>query len=284
VFVLKFAIPCFREGGDVHYARYFGQLGNSPGDIARSLFTQPGAVFGRLFSQRTLIYTVALIVPLGGLPLLSPSRLLVGVPLFSVLSLMQLSEQSGPLIPFHHFHAPLVPILFWSAAAGSGRLKDLPSWFPSRGASVAFLSGLTTCLFFSFSPLGIEFWDPHSAAFWKSLYVVDERAKLFDKVLKEIPQSARVASTDFVHPRFTHYERSYDYSKYPRKVSGYELRVPDDTDYIVIDTGHRYSWIARPEDVPELKTHPERWEVLPIDTKGYFIVLKRKAPPSESSP
>jgi uncharacterized membrane protein len=235
------------------------------------------------------MYALVLAVPLGGLPLLSPSRLLVGVPLFGVLSLMQLSEQTGSaatdmLIPGHHFHAPLVPILFWSAAAGLGHIRNLPGWFPERGASLAFLAGIVTSVFFSMSPSGITFWDPHSVNYWKSLYIVDERARMFENVIEAIPPSARVASTDFVHPRFTHYERSYDYSQYARKVSGYEPGVPDDTDYIVIDTRHRYSWIKTPADIPELQEHPERWEVLPIDTKGYFIVLKRKETHPEPTP
>ena len=32
-----------------------------------------------------------------------------------------------------------------------------------------------------------------------------------------IPSGARVASTDYVHPRFTHFARSYDYSDYPAR-------------------------------------------------------------------
>jgi uncharacterized membrane protein len=290
IFVIKLAIPFFRAGDDVHYARYFGELGNSPGDIARSLFTQPGAVFGRFFSLRTIIYAAALIVPLGGLSLLSPSRLLVGLPLFGVLSLMQLSDETGSsatdmLIPFHHFHAPLVPIVFWSAAAGLGRLKKQAAWTPSRGASLAVFSGVATSIFFSLSPLGVAFWDPHSIHYWKSLYVVSERAEQVENVLKQIPENSRVASTDFIHPRFTHYERSYDYSQYARKVSGYELRVPEYTDYIVIDTGHRYSWIKSADDVPELQTEPEKWELLPDKTNGYFLILKRRetSTPEETS-
>ncbi|MDB4679383.1 DUF2079 domain-containing protein [Planctomycetaceae bacterium] len=281
IFVIKLAIPYFRAGGDVHYARYFGELGNSPGDIARSLFTQPGAVLGRLFSLRTVIYAAALLIPVSGLSLLSPSRLLVGLPLFGVLSLMQLSDETGSsatdmLIPFHHFHAPLVPIIFWSAAAGLGRLKNQAAWIPSRGASLAVFSGLATAVFFSLSPLGVAFWDPHSVHYWKSLYVISERAQQIDKVLEQIPENSRVASTDFIHPRFTHYERSYDYSQYARKVSGYELRVPEDTNYIVIDTGHRYSWIKSPDEIPELQNEPEKWELLPDRTSGDFLILKRR--------
>ena len=44
----------------------------------------------------------------------------------------------------------------------------------------------------------------------------------------------------------------------------------------MIDTGHRYSWIKSAEDVPELQTEPEKWELLPDKTNGYFLILKRR--------
>lgn len=271
-------IPAFREGADVHFARYFGDLGNSPGDILLAMFDRPGDVLAKIFSRRTALYGLALLVPLGGIPLLSPGRLFVGLPLFGVLSLMQLSAETGTaatdvLIPFHHFHAPLVPILFWSAAASAGRFCDRGF----RPARFALCAAICSGLWFSNSPAGIAFWDPHSSNYWKALYIPGERAEKFKLVIAEIPPEARVASTDFVHPRFTHYARSYDYSRYPRKVSGYELRVPDDTDYIVIDTKHPYSWIHSPADVPELRDSPKEWELLPDKTDGYFIVLKRNS-------
>lgn len=126
------------------------------------------------------------------------------------------------------------------------------------------------------SPLSIKFWDAGSFFYWQKLYVPAERAEKFAAVLDLIPLDARVASTDFVHPRFTHHERSYDYSHYLRRVAGYENQVPADTDYIVIDTQHYYSDIKRPGQVRELKIEPEKWELLEDCTDGYFIVLKRR--------
>ena len=101
-------------------------------------------------------------------------------------------------------------------------------------------------------------------------------------VAAAIPASAHVASTDYVHPRFTHCERSYDYSKYLRKVAGDEDRVPDDTDYIVIDTRHHYSGsvdaaVNSAQEIREIRNNPEIWEEVPLETKGYFFVLRRKA-------
>ena len=85
-----------------------------------------------------------------------------------------------------------------------------------------------------------------------------------------------MASTDFVHPRLTHHNRSYDYSKYVRRVARDQVGVPDDTDYIVIDTHHPYSWVRGPEDVRELQTENDKWELLPDQTDGYFLVLRRR--------
>ncbi|MCH7990330.1 MAG: hypothetical protein IID46_14405 [Planctomycetes bacterium] len=84
-----------------------------------------------------------------------------------------------------------------------------------------------------------------------------------------------MASTDFVHPRFTHHERSYDYSEYPRAVNDGKPGVPSDTDYIVIDIKSRYSEISRPEQIPEYKHNPGDWELLHHEAEEYFIVLKR---------
>ena len=96
-------------------------------------------------------------------------------------------------------------------------------------------------------------------------------------MIAQIPTTARVASTDFVHPRFTHHERSYDYSHYRRRIAGYEDKVPDDTDFIAIDTRHPCSDLKSPDQVRELKDHPEDRELLPDNTEGYFIVLRRRA-------
>ena len=99
--------------------------------------------------------------------------------------------------------------------------------------------------------------------YWRKLYVPDKRAEVFAKVLAEIPETARVASTDYIHPRFTHYARSYDYSDYLRAVNHYKPGVPDDTDYIVIDTHGRYSRIQRPDQVRDTANIPSNGNCCP---------------------
>ena len=292
--VIFVALPWFRGGDDPHFYRYFGELGSSPGDIIKTAIESPLLVLGRLFSVRSLVYLLLMLLPIGFLPLLSFGRFTICLPLFAVLCLLQLSadQPNELLIPFHHFHAPAVPIIFWAAAVGMGSVSGVACWIASRylrraetdkphsvvgfAAMFCLACAFTTGALIGITPLSAKFWDPGRAVFWRKLYIPGKRAELFPRVLAQIPEEARVASTDFVHPRFTHFERSYDYSHYLRKISDYQDKVPDDTDYIVIDTQHKYSTIKSPTDVRELREQPDQWELLPDKTDGYFIILKRK--------
>jgi uncharacterized membrane protein len=280
----------FRHGQEIHYASYFSKFGRTLPEIAQTMVTHPARLWEAFVNAHSAEYALMLLAPLGFLPLFSPGRLAVVLPLFLTLCLNEVIDS-----PLHHVHAAAVPILLWAAAGGLGAVSrgfgwrrwakqqqavsasDFPGSCVSWWAQFTCVCALMTGLFYGLSPLSIGFWDPDSGFYWRDLYVLGKRAELFPRVLKEIPdQTARVASTDFVHPRFTHFERSYDYSDYPRAVNNYQPGVPPDTDYIVIDTQHKYSKIKRPDQVPEYRDHPDQWELLPDTTEGYFIVLKRK--------
>ena len=279
-------IPWFRDGAELHYVAYFSRFGESPGEIVVNMLTKPGLLWDALATAGTASYVLTLLLPLALLPIVGFSRFLVGVPILGLLCLNELIQ--GDPMPWHHFHAPLLPVLFWASAGGLGtlsrlkldrlpeRLRSVLQAGDAKLAAAAFSACLVAGAVVGIGPLSIQFWSPNSFYAWQKLYVPGPRAELFAKVLALIPPEARVASTDFVHPRFTHHERSYDYSNYPRRVANYEDRVPDDTDFIVIDTGHYYSEIKSLDQVRELRTEPDKWEVLDTGTQGYFIVLKRR--------
>ncbi len=332
-------IPAFRGGEAVHYSRYFGDLGNSPGDLFRTALRSPGKVLAQLFSLRTLYYGLVLTVPIALIPWRRPIYLLAGVATFCMLSLIQLSNSSEstdatglselPPVPFHHFHAPLLPVLFWAAAVGLGATHDV-RWRAGRrqppdttslptprsrapalqrnaleapassenpvrqeprnkdinspratysnavsNARLAFFCAACTAVSGSLMPIGATFWSNDSPFGWRNLYVPTERAAAFERLIASLPPDSRIASTDYVHTRLTHFDRSYDYSGYLRAVNDYKPGVPADTDYIVIDTGHRYSEIKSTEQVRELIDEPDSWKVIPNDSHGLFIVLRR---------
>jgi uncharacterized membrane protein len=320
--VVKVVLPWFRGGADVHFAKYFDEFGGDSNAIVSTVLNHPGLFLTKLCGAPSWLFALGLLAPLGFLPLLSPGRLAVAAPLFGVLCLSNMTNS-----PLHHFHAPLVPIVVWAAAAGlplvggvwrrcvvwrnrrqesddpdderkriaperfvsSG--KTLPSVQPSplrrnvaprygvgdaRTIQIALTASVwcVLCALFSgslmsLSPLGIGFWDPYSSRYWRDHYVLGERARRFPVAFALVPQDSRVASTDYIHPRFTHHARSYDYSHY-------RPDVPADADFIVIDTQHPYSEIKRPRDIKEFHEHPDQWELLEDNTGGYFIVLKRR--------
>jgi uncharacterized membrane protein len=290
VLATRVVIPWFRGGAELHYVRYFSKFGNSMSEVVWNMLTKPKLLFGEFVTAGTLLYALLMLLPVGFIALLSPCRLLVGLPLFGILCLNELAHD-----PRHHFHAPLVPVIFWATAIGLGNVgrvwSRITGWLdrlklPSLSNSVlrvhsfapyfVLTSAFATGLFLSMSPVGLSFWDANATtSLWK-LYAHDPRADHVSEVMAQIPITARVASTDFIHPRFTHHERSYDYSHYRRRIAGYEDKVPDDTDFIVIDTQHPYSDLKSPDRVRELKDEPDHWELLPDKTEGYFIVLRRR--------
>ena len=267
-------IRSFRSGVEVHYAGYFSKFGNSTSEIMLTMITNPGLLIGELVTINTLVYALALFVPLGFAPFRGGWRIISCLPMFVLLCLNELSQS-----PMHHFHAPLIPLIFWSVAAGfpTNRLftKSSPDEEANqlraqqRGCWIV-CSALATSIWFTLTPLGIPFWDTGSNWNGAKLYIPDERAKMFEEIKEQIPRSARVASTDFVHPRFTHHLRSYDYSNYVRKVGA------EDSDYIVIDTRHPYSTITTPEEVQEYRESPDQWKLLPDRTNGYFLIFERQ--------
>lgn len=296
VLTVLVVIPAFRSGEVVHYSRYFGELGSSPGELIRTALTRPTLVLAQIFSFRTLLYLCVLLAPLSFIVVRGPLQLAAGVLTFLMLSLLQLGNGPDggglPPVPYHHFHAPLLPVLFWAAACALARIRPgtglLRSRLPQNSRQAALLvlcCCLTTGLSGSLLPTGTTYWSESSGFGRRAIYFPDpntpagqhliRRAEMARIVTEQIPPTARVASTDFIHTRLTHRERSYDYSGYERVVNEEGQRVPADTDYIVIDTGHRYSTIRSAGDIPELQ-ESDVWELLPDKTGGYFLILQRR--------
>ena len=114
---------------EIHYVRYFPKFGNSIPEIAKNMLTNPRLLFGELVTAGSALYLLKILLPVGFLSLFSPGRLAVGGPLLLTLLL---NELSGAVDPRHHFHAPLVPIVFWSAAAGLATASRLSARWAER--------------------------------------------------------------------------------------------------------------------------------------------------------
>lgn len=183
--VMRVLIPWFRDGKEVHYASYFDKFGKSTGEIIINMLTNPGLLIEQLVTIPSIVYLLALLLPLAFLPLLSPSRFAVAVPILVLLCLNKIVIDDPR--PWHHFHAPAVPVLFWAAAhslhrfrAGApGVIGKLKSYLFGAGTQQTAVFAFALCAFVGsttgMSPLSIQFWDSGSRTHWRSLYIPGER-------------------------------------------------------------------------------------------------------------
>ena len=269
-FALRVAIPWFR-GGPPHYMAYYPSLGRTPDEVLHTVLAEPTVVVRLLLDPANLGLVLGLLVPLGFLPLLAPGSLLVALPSAAPLLL---GELAGLKQPIFHFHAPLVPVLFWSAARGLGRLSALKhvrppvSWYACFALCAALVAGFWQ----GKSPASLAFYDPGAdlMGYWRRLYVPGERVRRFERLYPLIPVDASVAATDYVRPRFTHHRACHEIG-----ASGLKPHVrPDQVDYLVIDLRGPYSDPVAGLRVPFTIQHPNGWETVYRD--AYFLVTRAR--------
>ena len=118
VIVPAHATQIYATAESVYFGRY-GALGNSPADILKSFFTQPGVVWQIATEPVRLQYLWGLLVPFGWLSLLAPEVILLSLPL---LLANLLSAYPAQYYGDFHYSAPLVPYFAVSAAYGLARL------------------------------------------------------------------------------------------------------------------------------------------------------------------
>lgn len=238
--VLGWAIPYFRSGAPPHYTPYFASFGHSPREIAISVLTDPFRAIAKTLEWNKLIFLILLLLPLGFLPLANLSRFAVSLPIFGYLLLGDLHSLTEP---WFHFHAPLVPLLFWSACGGVRQLS--PRISPVSLCRWIACLCLVTGFFYGRSPLSWRFYDPAAGTprqsidgiptfqpmgvYWRDLYLPDARTKSFQQLFPLIRPDERVAATDYIRGRFTHHRAAHDYPTFRRHVT------IDEIDVIVLD-------------------------------------------------
>ncbi len=109
-----------------YYFQRYGALGDSPVDILRSFFTQPGLVWQVATEPARLAYLGDLLTPFGWLALLAPEVILLGAP---VLLANQLSSYPAQYYGEFHYSAP---VLVYFAAASAFGLVRLWRWTAAR--------------------------------------------------------------------------------------------------------------------------------------------------------
>ncbi|HEY51883.1 MAG TPA: DUF2079 domain-containing protein [Caldilineae bacterium] len=204
------------------YFQRYGALGNSPLDIVKSFFTQPGVVWGIASEPARVRYLLGLLAAFGFLSLLAPEILLLSLP---VLLANLLSAYPAQYYGEFHYTAPLVPYFAVAAAYGAHRLLRLASrlrpavlrFAPYAIAIWLLLSAGFVYFRAGHGPLGGRY-DPAP---------ITAHHRLLERFVAQIPDEAAVTATAAVHPHVSH--RRYVYS-FPRG-----LEAPGRADWALID-------------------------------------------------
>jgi len=135
---VKVVVPYFNEGDSVFYDR-FASVGGSPGGLARTLFTDPGAILSALTTSDDVAYVLWLALPLAGVFLLAPVLAAVALP---QLLVNMLSDSAPTTDPRTHYVAAIIPVLVVASVLGLRRLPTAHR-LPASGFVLALCVGLS---------------------------------------------------------------------------------------------------------------------------------------------
>ncbi len=233
VIVPAHAAQVYGAAESAYFQRY-GALGNSPLDIARSFFTQPGVVWQIASEPARTAYLWQLLAGFGLFALLAPEILLLCTPVFLA---NLLSAYPAQYYGEFHYSAPIVP---YFAVAGVYGLARLWRWLgrrfagesgsfqhlPAANAGVMALVSIFTNSRSTLRPLlawGLVLWllvwagigyanagrGPGGGRYDPTPVTAHHR--LLDRFTSQIPADAAVTATAAVHPHLSHRRYIYQF-------------------------------------------------------------------------
>ena len=249
---LRWIIPAFRGESYSHLARYAG-LGGSLTEIVAGLVFHPLQALRRVATPGRALYVLAMLAPLGFLPLLGPGALSGALPV-----LTQNLLSSDPVL-FHHrtqYQAFVLPFLVLAAIAGYARLRATRPGAPARAALALAVMASLVLSARTVNQFAVYRWWPDAG----------DRAAY--RVLARVPAEAAVSAQDPYVPHLALRSRVFVFpvriegsdhlllnvASYPwRNLPGVTMARSGDTVEIVTGSGgpvHRYGIVA--EEGPHL--------------------------------
>ncbi|MCC6225968.1 MAG: DUF2079 domain-containing protein [Microthrixaceae bacterium] len=254
-FTIGWMIPHLAGGGTV-FGPLYGDLGDTPLEVAGTAVTDPGAVADRVANNEPLRYSRELLAPYGFLPAIGGAPLLLGVPQAAVNMLSEQAFTREWRDNAHYQALPMVAlaIALVEAVAFLDRRRG-PTWAGRATGLALACSFAATVAWGSLPPFTTQF-----AHYWAADGDPARPAK--DAAVNLIPKDAPVSANYLLVPHLTHREIVYSFPN-PWRSSYYGIKgtkPPDPTDV---------HWLAA--DLNVLIEGPDRelWDCI-IDS-GAFI-------------
>lgn len=198
-----FVMPAFRAGEGSPFLSYYAYLGETPGEIARTLATQPQVALKALLTPANGEMLLSLLLPLGFLPLLSPGILSIALPTLVSYGL----STSGFMHRMEAFHyaATVIPWFVLATIYGLGWWYDGKRLGPLAGvARRASWLPVVILLVASLAYQGARGFTPLSRFFQWPRVTAHERVGL--ELMQQIPPDATLVAQDRLYPHLSQRE------------------------------------------------------------------------------
>jgi uncharacterized membrane protein len=184
-------VPHFAPGGGSPFAGRYASVGGSPGGIAETAATDPGALLGAASDGRDLAYLGDLLLPLLALPLLAPLAALTALP---ELVLNLLSDTRTQTSIHFHYTAGAIPGLMVAAVLGAARLRRRFAWARRPEGRAIVVSTLIAAILLG--PLPLWSHVPFGSDLAAREHVVGHHAEVAERALRFVPDDVDVSATN----------------------------------------------------------------------------------------
>ncbi len=261
ILVTRLLIPAFSDGV-VFYENFYGDLGASPVDVARTALTDPRAVGGTLAQHDFFGYVRDLLAPFAFVSLLSPLTLLISLPqvLANLLTVVDWTQN----LRVHYAAMPLAAVSL-AMVEGVARLRRAEAQRFALGAVAAM--SLATAAAWGTLPFGVEY----DRGIWP-IYGNDRRP-LLEAAVAMPEATASVTATYNLAPHLTHRRVIYTWPNPWRALHwGTGTEQPPDPaiiEWLVIDK----TVLGDSASEFERVVAEESWDVL-MDESGVFVAKR----------
>ena len=206
VIIPHYAAQVYRGQGASVYFQRFGELGNTPADIFRSLLTRPWVVLRIATQPDRLAYLAGLLTSAGFVAVLEPAILILALP---TLGINMLSGYYAQYSGRFHYSAPLVPFFVVASIFGALRmarwLTQHIRWPAGRRLAPSLVLGavLVSSLAYHYRAGASVLAAPFR---WPSVTAHDRALRRF---AEQIPPDAPLSATAQLFPHFTHRQRMH---------------------------------------------------------------------------
>ncbi|HVL26851.1 MAG TPA: DUF2079 domain-containing protein [Acidimicrobiales bacterium] len=221
--------PAFLPTNAPFYDTFFGDLGNSAGEVVKNAILRPGTVFDLATRPDRLSYYRMMLAPLAFLPLASLSTLMVALPMVAVNVLTTFPYARDYE---YHYSALVVAGAMLATVEGIARLGRRPGTRRFLVGVVA-ACALGTSVAWGVSPVSVKY----RQGYWP--LAQSPRTAVQQAAVATVPPRAAVSAIYSMVPHLSHRERIYNFPEPWRRVdwgvAGENLHDPGLVQWLVVD-------------------------------------------------